>query len=120
VDAQIGNWFATAIQGQLLRWSARREVAIYLRDDALWIADFIDGDGALIDAVTWLRFNCATAQSSWARRRMILESAFPLSTELAARIEGLHRVARTAMGRDGTAQRHCQADDAILSTPAGR
>jgi hypothetical protein len=33
------------IQGQLLRLSERREVAIYLRNDTLWIADFIDGHG---------------------------------------------------------------------------
>ena len=91
LDLDPGNRFATAIQGQLLRWSERREVAIYLREDALWVADFIDGDGELIDAVTWFRFNCGTPFTSYARRRMILESAMPLSGQLAARIEVLHR-----------------------------
>ena len=91
MDVDPGNRFATAIQGQLLRWSERREVAIYLRKDALWVADFIDGDGELIDAVTWFRFNCGTPFTSYARRRMILESAMPLSGQLAARIECLHR-----------------------------
>jgi hypothetical protein len=91
LDPDPGNRFATAIQGQLLRWSERREVAIYLRNDALWVADFIDGDGELIDAVTWFRFNCGTPFTSYARRRMILESAMPLSGQLAARIECLHR-----------------------------
>jgi hypothetical protein len=91
LDVDPGNRFATAIQGQLLRWSERREVAIYLRKDALWVADFIDGDGELIDAATWFRFNCATPFTSYARRRMILESAMPLSGQLAARIECLHR-----------------------------
>lgn len=86
-----GNRFATAIQGQLLRCSERREVAIYLRKDALWVADFIDGEGELIDAVTWFRFNCGQPFTSYARRRMILESAMPLSGQLAARIESLHR-----------------------------
>jgi hypothetical protein len=38
-----------SIQGQLLRRSERREVAIYLRDGQLWIADFIDGVGALME-----------------------------------------------------------------------
>ena len=90
-DLDSGNRFATAIQGQLLRWSERREVAIYLRKDALWVADFIDGDGELIDAVTWFRFNCGTPFTSYARRRMVLESAMPLSGQLAARIECLHR-----------------------------
>ena len=81
----------TAIQGQLLRVSERREVAIYLRKDALWVADFIDGHGALIDAATWFRFNCGTPATSYARRRMVHESAVPLSTQLVARIEGMHR-----------------------------
>ncbi len=91
LDLDPGNRFATAIQGQLLRRSERREVAIYLRKDALWVADFIDGDGELIDAVTWFRFNCGTPFTSHARRRMIFESAMPLSGQLAARIECLHR-----------------------------
>jgi hypothetical protein len=95
LDLDSGNRFATAIQGQLLRWSGRREVAIYLRKDALWVADFIDGDGELIDAVTWFRFNCGTPFTSYARRRMILESAMPLSEQLAARIESLHRSSTT-------------------------
>jgi hypothetical protein len=93
LDLDAGNRFATAIQGQLLRCSNRREVAIYLRKDALWVADFIDGEGELIDAVTWFRFNCGTPFTSYARRRMIIESAMPLSVQLAARIESLHRSA---------------------------
>jgi hypothetical protein len=78
------------IQGQLLRQSERREVAIFLRDGALWVADFIDGQGVLIDAVTWFRFNCGALSTAHARRRMILEAATPLSQELADRIERLH------------------------------
>jgi len=78
------------IQGQLLRLSQRREVAIYLRDGALWVADFIDGVGTLADASTWFRFNCASPASWHLRRRMALESAMPLSSVLIARIERLH------------------------------
>jgi hypothetical protein len=85
--------FAGSIKGQLLRQSTRREVAIFLHDGALWIADFVDGDGVLIDAATWFRFNCAAPSSSHARRRMVLESAIPLSQELVARIRRLHRPA---------------------------
>ena len=85
------NTSTAAIQGQLLRVSERREVAIYLRKDALWVADFIDDHGALIDAATWFRFNCGTPATSYARRRMLHESAVPLSRQLVARIEGLHR-----------------------------
>jgi hypothetical protein len=81
----------TSIQGQLLRLSERREVAIYLREGMLWVADFIDGDGELVDAPTWFRFNCGALSTYHARRRMVRESAIPLSRELVTRIEGLHR-----------------------------
>ena len=80
------------IQGQLLRFSRRRQVAIYLRGDTLWVADFIDGRGEIIDAKTWFRFNCASSGPTNMRRRMVLESAMPLSTELVERVERLHRL----------------------------
>jgi hypothetical protein len=79
-----------SIQGQMLRRSARREVAIYLRGGVLWVADFIDGDGRIVDVATWIRFNCGSASTYQARRRMICESAFPVSRELSMRIERLH------------------------------
>jgi hypothetical protein len=78
------------IQGQLLRISERREVALYLRDGALWIADFVDDVGALCEVRTWLRFHCSTTASWEPRRRMALESAVPLSEHLVERIEALH------------------------------
>ena len=91
-----------SIQGQLLRLSAHHTVAIYLREGALWVADFIDGQGELVDASIWIRFNCGSLSNSHALRRMTLESAIPLSTDLVARIEGLHRavaVSRNSLGR---------------------
>src|SRR5262245_7265408 len=84
------------LQGQVLRRSRRREVALFLHGDALWVADFIDGHGELFDAVTWVRFNCASSSSAHAQRRMVLESAVPLSDELIARIDALQR--RTSQG----------------------
>jgi hypothetical protein len=72
----------------------RRQVAIYLHDDALWVADFVDGKGEIVDAKTWFRFNCASAMPSHMRRRMVLESAIPLSSELAEKVERLHRAQR--------------------------
>jgi hypothetical protein len=81
---------AASIQGQILRRSERREVAIYLRDGELWIADFIDGVGELIEPAAWFRFNCGTPWARRAHRRMLFESATPLSADLAARIERLH------------------------------
>ena len=83
-----------SIQGQLLRLSARREVAIYLHRGMLWIADFIDGQGELIEPELWFRFHCAAPGTRHARRRMLLESALPLSEEIVARIESLHRQAK--------------------------
>jgi hypothetical protein len=90
---------SSRLQGQVLRRSERREVAIFLLDDALWVADFVDGQGDLVDAATWFRFNCGTAVSTQARRRMALESALPLSDELVARIEELLRSDRGAKPR---------------------
>jgi hypothetical protein len=88
------------IQGQILRRTDRREVAIFLCDDKLWVADFVDGHGELVDAVTWFRFNCAGASVTQAERRMMLEAATPLSPELAARIEAL---LRSGHSNDGVA-----------------
>ncbi len=84
------------IQGQLLRLSARREVAIYLRHGQLWIADFIDGEGELVEPPAWFRFNCGASGSGQAQRRMARESAIPLSVEIEARIERLHDQATSA------------------------
>jgi hypothetical protein len=81
---------SSSIQGQVPRLSERREAAIFLRDGALWVADFIDSQGELVDAITWFRFNCGSLSTWHARRRMVLESAIPLSEELVDRIERLH------------------------------
>jgi len=87
------------LQGQILRRTERREVAIFLLDGALWIADFIDGRGELIEAATWFRFNCAGTSVSQSERRMLVESAMPLSAELAAKIEMLVRSGDSASSR---------------------
>lgn len=79
------------LQGQVIRRNRRREAVLFLRNDALWVADFVDGHGQVVDAVTWVRFNCGAADSLHARRRMALESAIPLSEEMAARIEALEK-----------------------------
>ena len=82
---------AVSIQGQLLRLSERREVWIYLRRGTLWVADFVDGNGELIEPEIWFRFNCGSPGTPHARRRMFLESALPLSADIVAKIENLHR-----------------------------
>ena len=75
----------------MLRLSEHHAAAIYLRDGQMWIADFIDGQGMLVDATTWFRFNCGTLANSHSLRRMTLESAMPISSTLAERIDELHR-----------------------------
>ena len=107
VELQLAN----RIQGQLLRQSERREVAIFLRNGALWVADFIDGEGMLIDATTWIRFNCGTLVSPQARRRMVLESAIPLSPDLVARIRRLGDPGKTH--KRGAVVRLLEATSAI-------
>ena len=86
------------MQGQLLRHSERREVAIFLRNGVLWVADFIDGHGQIIEATTWVRFNCGAHATPQARRRMVLESAVPLSADLVDRIERLRAPAAMQHG----------------------
>ncbi len=88
-EAMSGRRAACTYLGQVLRQSDRREAAIFLHDGVLWVADFIDGEGALSDAATWVRFHCAGADVDAAQRRMRFESAIPLSPELAVRIEQL-------------------------------
>jgi hypothetical protein len=86
--------FARSIQGQVLRLSERRMAAIFLHDEALWVADFIDGQGELVDAITWFRFHCGSVSTGQARRRMVLDAATPLSEEVVDRIAHLRRPAR--------------------------
>ena len=92
----IANREGVRIQGQLLRLSARREVAIYLLDGTLWVADFVDGNGELFEPETWFRFNCGSPDTREAQRRMLRESSLPLSADTAMKIEELHRVAGEA------------------------
>src|SRR4249919_1918385 len=80
-----------SIQGQLLRVSELRAVAIYLREGTTWVADFVDGQGVLVDVNTWFRFNCGSLGNPYLSRRIALESALPLPEELVAKIEALHR-----------------------------
>ena len=93
MDNELEGEPVGSIQGQLLRLSDHRAVAIYLRTGSIWVADFIDGEGVLIDASTWFRFNCGTLANAYALRRMALESAIPLSAEVIERIEELHHAA---------------------------
>ena len=90
-EKSTGEAAPARIKGQMLRLSEHREVAIYLRDGDVGIADFIDGRGELVDVASWFRFNCGSSANAYASRRMAIESAKPLSADLIGRIEALHR-----------------------------
>ena len=96
----IANGEGVRIQGQLLRLSARREVAIYLLDGTLWVADFVDGHGELFEPETWFRFNCGSPSARDAQRRTLLESGLPLSADIVAKIENLHRSVAASSSND--------------------
>jgi hypothetical protein len=78
---------ADHLHGNLLRLSARREIAIYLRDGTAWVADFRDGHGEVCPAGAWFALN----QDRWALRRAARDAITPLSADMVRRIENLHR-----------------------------
>ena len=75
------------LHGNLLRLSARREIAIYLRDGMAWVTDFRDGHGEVCPAGAWFALN----QDRWALRRAARDAITPLSADMVRRIENLHR-----------------------------
>jgi len=81
---------ASPIQGNLLRLSKHREVAIYLRESAAWVADFNNGRAELHSASAWYT-NGDGRMLAHAQRRDAVETISPLPDEVVQRIESLHR-----------------------------
>jgi hypothetical protein len=81
---------ASPIQGSLLRLSEHREVAIYLREGAAWVADFNNGRAELHSASAWYTTGDGRMLVH-AQRRDVVETISPLPDEVARRIESLHR-----------------------------
>jgi hypothetical protein len=81
---------AKPIQGSLLRLSEHREVAIYLRDGAGWVADFHNGRATLHSVSEWYS-NGSGRMLVHAQRRDAVETISPLPDEVVKRIESLHR-----------------------------
>lgn len=79
-EVKVGN-------GSLLRVGETREIAIYQRGGAAWVADFRGGRGELFIAADWFVLN---GRSSLLRRAG-LGAVAPLPAELIERIERLHR-----------------------------
>jgi len=81
------------ISGHVLHLSDCQIVAIYQRNGVCWIADFQQGVGQLVDAATWFRFHAGVLRYSHRRRAEALDTMAPISPQLAAQIERLHRPA---------------------------
>ena len=81
---------AIPIQGNLLRLSERREIAIYLRDGCAWVADFNNGRDALYIASAWYSMG-GGRMLAHAQRRDKVETVSPLPEDVVRRIESLHR-----------------------------
>jgi hypothetical protein len=80
----------TPLQGNLLRLPGRREIAIYLRDGAAWVADFNNGHAELHTASGW--YDTGNGRMlAHAQRRGEVEIVSPIPEGVAERIEGLHR-----------------------------
>ena len=98
------------IQGQVVRLSEDREVAFYRRDGRLWAADLVDGRCEILDAATWISFGSGALALAQSRRSRALESAVPISPELAETLECLHFIyAPSAGGLPQVAHRLAQA-----------
>lgn len=81
---------ASPIQGSLLRLSERREVAIYLRGGAGWVADFNNSRATLHSVSEWCSLGSGRALVH-TQRRSAVEPISPLPDEVVRRIESLHR-----------------------------
>lgn len=89
---------ATPPQGNLLRFPGGREIAIYLRDGAAWVAYFNNGCAALHIAGAWYSTGNGRMLAH-AQRRGEVEIISPLPDEVIPRIEALHRrAAEPVMG----------------------
>jgi hypothetical protein len=74
------------MEGNLLRLSETREIAIYRRGGVAWVADFRGGRGELFTAGEWFALNGRGSLL----RRVGLASIVPLPVDLIEKIERLH------------------------------
>ncbi len=74
------------MDGNLLRLSETREIAIYRRNSAAWVADFRGGRGELFTAGEWFALN----GRGTALRRAGCEPIDPLPADVIEKIKRLH------------------------------
>jgi hypothetical protein len=78
---------ASRLNGNLLRLGDQREIAIYLRDNMAWVAEFKNGRASVSMASHWFSAN----QGGRVLRHMELASIAPLPDDVMERIEQLHQ-----------------------------
>jgi len=78
---------ASRLNGNLLRLGDQREIAIYLRDNMAWVAEFNNGRASVSTASHWFSVN----QGGRVLRHMELASIVPLPDDVMERIERLHQ-----------------------------
>ena len=86
MNGDHGGYEAAAPNGNLLRFSETREIAIYQRDGVAWIADFRGARAELFTACEWFALN---GHGSLVRRAGPA-SIVPLPADVIERIERLH------------------------------
>jgi alkanesulfonate monooxygenase SsuD/methylene tetrahydromethanopterin reductase-like flavin-dependent oxidoreductase (luciferase family) len=78
---------ASRLNGNLLKLGDQREIAIYLRDNMAWVAEFNNGRASVSTASHWFSVN----QGGRVLRQMDLTSIVPLPDDVMERIERLHQ-----------------------------
>ena len=74
--------------GNLMRLGEQREIAIYLRDGAAWVAEFKKGRGEVSNMSAW--FSLYGRALVNAQRRGEVNIISPIPDDVMARIERLH------------------------------
>jgi hypothetical protein len=90
VKAESETRGAPTIDGHVIHLGAGHSIAIYVRDGVFWVADFRDGRGELMYGGSWFRFHAGGLRYCH-NRRTALQASTPLTADMVAKIERLHR-----------------------------
>ena len=112
VKARRGETAEVSLQGQLLIRDRRRKAALFLHEGSLWVADFIDGKGGIVDAASWVRFNCSAPSSARFVVRPARARTHALSPQLAATIGLLLQASASSPNEvDSANEKRCMEHD---------
>jgi hypothetical protein len=87
MNTNQGQNGASRLNGNLLRLGDQHEIAIYLRDNMAWVAEFKNGRASVSTASHWFSAN----QGGRLLRHVELASIVPLPDDVMERIERLHQ-----------------------------